>query len=209
MVDDFTLILLRTGRLLTFHNPSVLEPRTKNFRIASIYHLAPTNHCCWSTAQIRVTGTWGQCSKIKKFLISIMGVENSERIMVLQAIGRICPLEAHNNLPYDRFRMRRGSLTRTLHCIPSTLNIPQRVFLAYSGTGHGIAVRVGRDLCIHVPHDEHENKSRTKEGTSPLDWRYLSHNADRNLGRIESFDAETGVLVMHWGVSGSRVYTFV
>jgi hypothetical protein len=81
--------------------------------------------------------------------------------------------------------------------------------MAYSGTGHGVAMRVGRELCIHVPRDDQENEKHAARDSLPQEWRYLARNADRNLGGIESFDAEVGVLVMRWGVSGSRIYTFV
>ena len=105
--------------------------------------------------------------------------------------------------------MRRGSLKHTHHCIPVTLKEPQSVFLAYSGTGHGVAMRVGRELCIHVPRNDQINEKHATGDSSPQEWRYLTRSADRNLGGIESFDAEAGVLVVRWGVSGSKVYTFV
>jgi len=34
--------------------------------------------------------------------------------------------------------------------------------------------------------------------------RYYTRNTDRNLGGIESFGAETGVLETRWGVSGQE-----
>lgn len=189
----------------------MLEPRTKNSRIASIYNLAVTHDCCWSTTQLRVNGSYDRHSNITKFSIGITGVENSGRfIMVLHAIGRIRAPDAAKNSPYNRLRMRRGSLTCTLHCIPVTLKEPYSVFSAYSGTGYGVALRIGRELCIHAPRNDQESERHaTGSPSSPQEWRYLTRNADRNLGGIESFDAETGVLVVCWGVSGSRVYTFV
>jgi len=129
--------------------------------------------------------------------------------MVLHAIGRICPPDTAKKSPYDLLRMRRGSLKHTHHCIPVTLKEPQSVFLAYSGTGHGVAMRVGRELCIHVPRNDQINEKHATGDSSPQEWRYLTRSADRNLGGIESFDAEAGVLVVRWGVSGSKVYTFV
>ena len=189
----------------------MLEPRTKSSRIASIYNLALTHDCCWSTAQLRVYGTCDRYSIFTKFSIGIMGVENSGRfIMVLHAIGRIRAPDSAKNSPYDLLRMKRGSLTCTLHCIPVTLKEPHSIFLAYSGTGNGVAMRVGRELCTHVPRNDQKSERHAKRSSSsPQEWRYLTRNADRNLGGIESFDAETGVLVVRWGVSGSRVYTFV
>ena len=189
----------------------MLEPRTKNSRIASHYNLSVTHDCCWSTAQLRVNGSCNRYSNVTKFSIVIVGVENSGRfIMVLHAIGRIRAPDRAEKSPYDLLRMRRGSLTCTLHCIPITSKEPHSVFLAYSGSGHGVAMRVGRELCTYVPRNDQESgRHATGSSSSPQEWRYITHNADRNLGRIESFDAETGVLVVCWGVSGSRVYTFV
>jgi len=107
-----------------------------------------------------------------------MGVENSEMfITVLHAIGQVRRFSAGGaiNPPYDRPRMRCGSLARTLRRMPT-------VFPVHCWTGHGMAMRVGRGLCIHVPCNDQEQKDHVAKIPSPQDWRYLFRNADRNLG---------------------------
>ena len=140
--DDFRLVLLVIGRLFTFRNPSMLEPRASNSRITSIHDLAG-NSC--STAQLRVNGSCGRYSNITKLSIGIMGDDSScdktSFACLMQPETRI--LNAHDPLYYNNLKGTSVGI------------------LAYSGI---CALGVGRELW---PRSGQENQKHAMGNPSP------------------------------------------